>query len=145
MKPEKIKKIRKEYHLTQEEFAYKLGISRDTLLNAEKGLRISKYTEKLIEDFLLMQKNSTHNSQKSNIERNDNAINGNSANFSMHQYEQMNLALLANVSTSSTTLALVVEILSKVADKPIHEVKELAQKILNDKSNQFAQMLQIML
>ena len=57
MKPEKIKKIRKEYHLTQEEFAYKLGISRDTLLNAEKGLRISKYTEKLIEDFLIMQKN----------------------------------------------------------------------------------------
>ena len=129
MKPEKIKKIRKEYHLTQEEFAYKLGISRDTLLNAEKGLRISKYTEKLIEDFLIMQKNSTHNSQKSNVERNDNAINGNSANFAMHQYEQMNLALLANVSTSSTTLALVVEILSKVADKPIHEVKELAEKI----------------
>ncbi|MBP6456768.1 MAG: helix-turn-helix transcriptional regulator [Chitinophagaceae bacterium] len=145
MKSEKIKKIRKEYHLTQEEFAYKLGISRDTLLNAEKGLRISKYTEKLIEEFLLMQKNSTHNTQKSNVERNDNAINGNSANFSMHQYEQMNLALLANVSTSSTTLALVVEVLSKVADKPIHEVKELAQKILNDKSNQFAQMLQIML
>ncbi len=145
MKPEKIKKIRKEYHLTQEEFATKLGISRDTLLNAEKGLRISKYTIKLIEDFLIMQKNSTHNAQIFNVERNNNAINGNSANFSMHQYEQMNLALLANVSTSSTTLALVVEILSKVADKPIDEVKQLAQQILNDKSNQFAQMLQIML
>lgn len=52
-----IKKIRKELKLTQAEFAEKIGVSRDTIINYEKGGAIPTSKIKMLNNLLFVEKN----------------------------------------------------------------------------------------
>lgn len=52
-----IKKIRKELKLTQAEFAEKIGVSRDTVINYEKGGAIPTSKIKMLNNLLFVEKN----------------------------------------------------------------------------------------
>lgn len=131
-----LKHLRKNAKLTQAELAVLMGVSRDVIINMENGhTKISGPKQKLLEQIILLKKSGDlqHSTASKEV-----ILTEKMPHLGENQLE---MAVMTNLSTSSASLELICEILSCVKKESLDQVKARAQKLTSEKARSIEQFL----
>lgn len=149
MTGKELKALRETLGLSQKELARRIGRSESFVISAETGRRpITAANE-----FLIIEKTKDQQQKVKKLHEQQNQFKGNveklkQQGFSSEKPGDSNfnimMAVMANATTSSVTLDLVCEVLSKVSGQDLKKVQERASRLAQERGQKLSAVLDVL-